>query len=89
MGIRSKEQAKSAASKEGREGLLDGIRKRFGDLSGVMNERIRRLAAASEAKTLGARSISAVSAATGVSRKTIAKGISELPNMSSQAFACL
>ena len=78
MGIRSEGQASNAASPEDREVLLEGIRKRFGALSGMMNERVRRLAAASEANTLGARSISAVSAATGVSRKTIAKGIGEL-----------
>ena len=58
--------------------LVEAVRKRFAVLSQVMNEKVRRLAAASEAKTLGPRSISAVAVATGVSRKTIAKAVAEL-----------
>jgi transposase len=49
-------------------------------LKSELNERQRRLWAASEAKSLGRGGITAVSRATGISRPTITKGIKELEN---------
>jgi len=54
------------------------IRERFARLEPFLNERQRRLAAANEAKALGRGGISAVASATGVSRRTIARGLREL-----------
>jgi transposase len=54
------------------------IKRRFEQVAGKLNERARRLVAASEAMTLGWGGISAVSRATGLSRKAISHGIKEL-----------
>jgi hypothetical protein len=54
------------------------IRKKFDWLSGAMNERMRRLWAASEALSLGHGGITLVAQATGLSRTTITAGISEI-----------
>ena len=54
------------------------IKERFARLEPFLNERQRRLAAANEAKALGRGGISAVASATGVSRRTIARGLREL-----------
>ena len=54
------------------------IKERFVRLEPFLNERQRRLAAANEAKALGRGGISAVASATGVSRRTIARGLREL-----------
>jgi transposase len=54
------------------------IKRRFEQVSGKLNERARRLVAASEAMALGWGGISAVSRATGLSRKAISHGITEL-----------
>jgi transposase len=54
------------------------IRHRFDLLERHLDERQRRLAAAAEAKALGARGISLVSRATGVSRQAIRRGMEEL-----------
>ena len=54
------------------------IKERFMHLKPFLNERQRRLAAAAEARTLGRGGISAVASATGVARKTIARGLQEL-----------
>jgi transposase len=54
------------------------IKQRFEQVSGKLNERSRRLVAASEALALGWGGISAVSRATGLSRKAISHGIKEL-----------
>jgi transposase len=54
------------------------IKERFVRLEPFLNERQRRLAAAAEAQTLGRGGISAVAGATGVARKTIARGLREL-----------
>lgn len=51
---------------------------KFGALWPHLNERTRRLAAASEAKALGYGGVSLVSRACGLSRKAIQKGIQEL-----------
>jgi transposase len=54
------------------------IKRRFERVSGELNERTRRLLAASEALAIGWGGISVVSRATGLSRKAISQGIKEL-----------
>src|SRR5258707_7289228 len=54
------------------------IKRRFELVAGELNERSRRLVAASEAVAMGWGGISAVSGATGLSRKAISHGIKEL-----------
>src|SRR5437667_6878946 len=58
----------------------EAIKRRFELVAGELNERMRRLVAASEAVALGWGGISAVSRATGLSRKAISQGIKELQN---------
>jgi transposase len=54
------------------------IKQRYERVAGELNERTRRLLAASEALTIGRGGISAVSRATGLSRQVISDGIKEL-----------
>ncbi|MGO9200978.1 MAG: ISAzo13 family transposase [Limisphaerales bacterium] len=54
------------------------IEKRFSLLSGALDERMRRLVAAAEAKVAGYGGVSLVSRATGVSRRAITVGMGEL-----------
>jgi transposase len=54
------------------------IKQKWDLLAGELNERTRRLVAASEAMTIGRGGISLVSRATGLSRKAISQGIKEL-----------
>jgi transposase len=56
----------------------EAIKRRFELVNGELNERARRLVAASEAIAIGWGGISAVSRATGLSRKAISQGIKEL-----------
>ena len=56
----------------------DAIRRKFEALEPVLNERTRRLWAATEATSLGHGGIARVARATGVSRSTIVRGIQEL-----------
>jgi transposase len=56
----------------------EGVKQRFELVAGELNERARRLLAASEALVIGRGGISAVSRATGLSRKAISQGIKEL-----------
>jgi transposase len=56
----------------------EAIKRRFDLVSEELNERTRRLVAASEAVAMGWGGISAVSRATGISRKAISHGIKEL-----------
>ena len=58
--------------------VVEGIRQKFVDLGPVMDERMRRQWAASEARLLAWGGISAVAVATGMSRSTIRVGIKEL-----------
>jgi Rhodopirellula transposase DDE domain len=58
--------------------VAEGIRRKFRALDPVMDERVRRQWAASEAKSLGWGGISLVAKATGLSRSTIQVGIKEL-----------
>jgi len=56
----------------------EAIKRRFKLVAGELNERSRRLVAASEAVALGWGGFSAVSRATGLSRKAISHGVKEL-----------
>jgi hypothetical protein len=56
---------------------IDIIKQKFDTLSPFMDERMRRLWAATEAHALGHGGITAVSVATGISRTTIAHGLQE------------
>jgi len=56
----------------------NAIRLRFEVLAPFLNERARRLLAASEAHAAGRGGITAVSGATGVARSTIGRGLAEL-----------
>jgi hypothetical protein len=57
---------------------VDGIRARYELLSAFLDERGRRLFAATEAVSAGRGGVTAVSAATGIARSTINRGIVEL-----------
>jgi len=54
------------------------VRERFAALAPYLDERLRRLVAAAEAKALGRGGAAAVARATGVSRRAIALGLKEL-----------
>ena len=54
------------------------IRQRFEAVAPFLDERRRRLVAASEAIAAGYGGIAAVAAATGISRATIGRGIAEI-----------
>jgi transposase len=56
----------------------EAIKQRYERVAGELNERTRRLLAASEAMVLGWGGISAVSRATGLARQVISQGIKEL-----------
>ena len=60
------------------EGTLRLIESKYGWLAPLMDERVRRQWAATEAQAYGWGGVSAVSIATGMSRKTIRKGLAEL-----------
>src|SRR5271169_1191880 len=57
---------------------FDAVRQRFSRISGALNERLRRLFAATEAEVLGYGGVSLVARATGVSRRAITEGLKEL-----------
>src|SRR5882757_7443164 len=54
------------------------IKARFETLAPYLDERARRLLAATEARAAGRGGVAAVSAATGVARSTIGRGLAEL-----------
>jgi hypothetical protein len=58
--------------------VVQWVRDKYQALSGVLNERSRRLWAATEARSLGRGGIAAVIAATGMSSATVHKGLGEL-----------
>ena len=58
--------------------VAERIRQKFQSLSPVMDERVRRQWAASEAFAVGWGGVSLVSSATGLARNTIAAGVTEL-----------
>jgi len=57
---------------------LDVLREKFAALAPTLNERSRRIYAATEARALGRGGIAALSKVTGLSRPTIALGLAEL-----------
>jgi DNA-binding phage protein len=57
---------------------IDAIRARFEALEPVLDERGRRLFAASEARAAGHGGVVAVSRATGIARSTIDRGLADL-----------
>ena len=57
--------------------IIESLRTKFEALMPYMNEKLRRLWAASEAATLGKGGVRKVSFATGLSPKTIRNGIKE------------
>ena len=57
---------------------IENVQTKFEALIPYMDERLRRLWAATEAVTLGQGGIKIVATATGLSSKTISKGIKEL-----------
>lgn len=63
---------------------IEEIKSKFTALAPVMDERVRRLWAASEAQILGWGGISLVAEATGMKRQTIATGIKELQQLAKQ-----
>ena len=60
------------------EETVQTILSKFQTLGPLMNERVKRLWSAAEAKALGYGGISAVSQATGISRTTIHAAIKEI-----------
>jgi transposase len=61
------------------DGDMVALKRRFELLAPSLDERTRRLVAAAEAVALGWGGVSRVSQATGVSRRAISQGITELP----------
>jgi hypothetical protein len=61
------------------------VQQRFSRVSRVLDERLRRLVAASEAEVLGYGGVSLVSRATGVSRRAITAGLAELESGAAEA----
>jgi Rhodopirellula transposase DDE domain len=64
---------------------VERIRVKYLALSSVMDERVRRYWAATEAMALGWGGISAVAVATGLARNTVAAGVRELTQRGEQA----
>ncbi len=58
--------------------VVEWVREKHVSLSDVLNERSRRLWAATEARSLGRGGIAAIVAATGMSSATVHKGMREL-----------
>ena len=72
-----------------RDGILEAsICQRFFDLADTLNERQRRLWAASEARALGYGGVSLVAKATGVSRRAIRAALTELATATSGVRRC-
>jgi hypothetical protein len=57
---------------------VEALRIRYRRIAGFLDERGRRLFAANEALELGRGGVTAVSAASGIARSTIIRGIAEL-----------
>jgi len=66
---------------------LEGVRSRYEMLRPVMDERLCRLWAAAEARTLGHGGISLVARATGMMRKRVAAGLRELEQIAQDPLA--
>lgn len=61
--------------------VVQWVRDKYEALKGSLNERSRRLWAATEARSLGRGGVAAVMAATGMSSATVSKGLKELEAM--------
>ena len=61
--------------------VVEWVRDKYEALKGSLNERSRRLWAATEARSLGRGGVAAVMAATGMSSATLSKGLRELEAM--------
>src|SRR5947207_15658241 len=59
-------------------GSASGIRRRYQELSPVLDERGRRRFAATEARAYGYGGVSVVSRITGMARSTIGRGVAEI-----------
>ena len=64
---------------------MDPIKQRFASLDPFLDERLRRLYTAAEAKALGYGGVSTVARATGVSRRAIGIGLKELDDPSASS----
>ena len=64
---------------------IDQVKQRFASLEPFLDERLRRLYAAAEAKALGYGGVTAVARATGVSRRAIGNGLKELDDPSASS----
>ena len=64
-------------------GVLDAdlIRRKFAALGPLLDERSRRIWAATEARALGWGGVSLIAAATGIARNTVHAGVKELPRV--------
>jgi hypothetical protein len=60
------------------EMIVEWVREKYEALKGSLNERSRRLWAATEARSLGRGGVAAILAATGMSSATVSKGLREL-----------
>jgi hypothetical protein len=65
--------------------MLAKVQDKYNALAGLMDERVRRLWAATEAKSLGHGGISLVARATGLSRTTIQAGLVELADPTAES----
>src|SRR5260370_39265196 len=70
-----------------RKELVAGIRKKYQTLRSVLDERQRRLWAASEAQSLPHGGVSVIAQATGLSRSTVHAGMRELSKGPGKAMA--
>src|SRR5258707_1781968 len=70
-----------------RKELVAGIRKKYQALRSVLDERQRRLWAASEAQSLPHGGVSVIAQATGLSRSTVHAGMRELSQGPGKAMA--
>jgi hypothetical protein len=67
---------------------ITAIRERYAALSQHLDERARRIFAATEAKTSGYGGIAAVVRATGIAASTIGRGLKELATPRVIRFSC-
>ena len=58
--------------------VVEWVKEKYSALSAVLNERSRRMWAATEARSLGRGGVAAVIAATGMSSATVHRGFREL-----------
>lgn len=66
------------------ETTIEIIKEKYRQINGCLNEKSRRVWAATEASSLGWGGVSIVSKATGISRTTITKGLKEIQRLDSK-----